>query len=116
MPRTVLIQDDDAAMDTELQSSNWRESTTAATLGQSLGDEKESDQPTDTDWSDVGCWPETLNDTQRVFVVETGPFRVTDVDFPLNDNGRHFSSYYYSRKLANGETVDRRWLVYLKKN
>ena len=65
-----------------------------------------------TDWSDIGCWSQTLTDAQRTFLVETGPRRITDIQFPTNDSGRHFSPYYYTRKLANGETVDRRWLVY----
>ena len=65
-----------------------------------------------TDWSDISCWPQKLTDGERSHLVEMGPIRVTDVQFPTNDTGRHFSPYYYNRKLANGETVPRGWMVY----
>lgn len=64
--------------------------------------------------SDIGCWPRCMTDKNRVFVVEAGPQRITDYDFPLDKRGRHFSPFYYSRRLCNGETVDCRWLVYSK--
>lgn len=64
------------------------------------------------DLSDIACWPLSIPDSQRVFLVRSGPRRVDDYQFPVNDRGRHFSSSLFTRKLSNGESIDRRWLVY----
>ncbi|CAN6571144.1 unnamed protein product [Malus baccata var. baccata] len=45
-------------------------------------------------------------------LVEKGPKRVNDVAFPKDNSGRLFSFVHYIRKLPNGETQDRKWLVY----
>jgi hypothetical protein len=32
--------------------------------------------------------------------------------FPVGENGRHFSATFFDKRLPNGETVARKWLVY----
>lgn len=68
------------------------------------------------DWSDVGMWPVPLSNNQQLFVIENPPTRVipSNFDFPANANNRRFSPSFYTRKLLNGELVNRRWLVYSK--
>ncbi|KAM6556637.1 hypothetical protein CsatB_003656 [Cannabis sativa] len=61
---------------------------------------------------DPGRW-KNLNNKLIDLLVEKGPIRVSDIEFP-KDDGRRFSTYHYTRNLSNGEQHDRKWLVYSK--
>ncbi|VAI28453.1 unnamed protein product [Triticum turgidum subsp. durum] len=62
---------------------------------------------------DPRTW-EGLDNSKRDILIEKGPIRVPDLEFEKDTIGRHFSYAFYSRKLSNGEFVDRKWLVYHK--
>nr|KYP44643.1 Zinc finger MYM-type protein 5 [Cajanus cajan] len=36
------------------------------------------------------------------------------MEYPKDENNRHFSSFYYQKVMPNGDKYDRRWLVYSK--
>ncbi|KAG7982756.1 hypothetical protein I3843_04G069800 [Carya illinoinensis] len=49
----------------------------------------------------------------RDLFVENGPIRYNDINFPKDENFRHFSTTYYIRKLSNGEKHDRKCISQL---
>ncbi|XP_074267755.1 uncharacterized protein LOC141591337 [Silene latifolia] len=55
-----------------------------------------------------------LDNKTRNIIIKKGPIRELNIDYPLDDNNRHFKDGYFSRKMNNGEISDRKWLVYSK--
>ena len=51
----------------------------------------------------------------RDLLVEKDPIREANFNYLIDKINRHFSSKHYARVLPNGETQDRKWLVYSKK-
>ncbi|XP_028117571.1 zinc finger MYM-type protein 5-like [Camellia sinensis] len=61
--------------------------------------------------NDPSNW-DKIDQNFKDLLVERGPIRSNVVNFPRDDNDRHFSSTYYIRNLSNEEKQDRKWLVY----
>lgn len=78
-------------------------------------DEDIQDDQIIPDYSDPVTW-RNVSSLIRQIIIEKGPFQLRGIDFPKDSNGRHFSESFYDRSLANGEVVQRKWLVYSKIN
>ncbi|XP_050956911.1 zinc finger MYM-type protein 1 [Labeo rohita] len=64
---------------------------------------------------DPSLWPSRLTDSDRLEIVQRGPFKVeSDFSFPKDKDGRGFNSLQCYRILTNGEKVLRSWLIYSK--
>jgi hypothetical protein len=91
----------DAWMNENLQSSSEPENSV------------DDVQPSIHDVFDPRTW-ENLDNKGRDILIEKGPVRELNLEFSADARNRRFSYTYYSRKLSNGEVVDRKWLVYSK--
>ena len=75
--------------------------------------EPELDAESFLDHRDPSSWPTFLTGAQRDFLITKGPFRENqDFDYPKDDKGRKFTAKYFTRKLSNGEVIDRKWLAF----
>ena len=52
-----------------------------------------------------------VSDDHRKLLVEKGPCCIS-YEYPTDENGRRFLERYYNRYLANGEEINRVWLIY----
>ena len=72
--------------------------------------EKEKETSTNRTY-DPSQWT-NIRTSLRYFLVEKGPIKITNIDFPKDEFSRHFSSSFYIQKLSNSEQRKRRWLIY----
>lgn len=68
--------------------------------------------------SDQALWKFPMTDSQRHDILQSGPtqpLKNSDEEYPKYENHRHFSNFYFTRKLNNGDIQHRRrCLVYPK--
>lgn len=60
--------------------------------------------------SDCGTWPLIRNTKMIDYLIQCGPVQTNLEKYPDDEQGRHFSIFYYTRKLPSGETFCRRSL------
>lgn len=61
--------------------------------------------------NDPGLLPLKITVVIRTEIILKGSIQVNRIDFSqVNDKGRRFSEYHYI--LANGQKLDRHWIIY----
>nr|XP_033792109.1 zinc finger MYM-type protein 1-like [Geotrypetes seraphini]XP_033792110.1 zinc finger MYM-type protein 1-like [Geotrypetes seraphini]XP_033792112.1 zinc finger MYM-type protein 1-like [Geotrypetes seraphini] len=100
------------------QNLNVKDETIEVRVGENIR-VHESGNSSSFSYGDPATWPSLLtpgDDHVRQLLVEHGPEQVQQFDFPKDGNQRKFSTSHYKRRLANGEEVHRRWLLYSVSN
>ncbi|XP_020262944.1 zinc finger MYM-type protein 5-like [Asparagus officinalis] len=101
---------DENIVSSEFNNENVLPSETEFTT-ENFGDDRQSLPHFDI--YEPSTW-KNLDNKERDILVEKGFDRDLKIDFPLDEDRRHFAYTHYSRKLNNGETSDRKWLIYSK--
>ena len=63
---------------------------------------------------DPANWPTAMNNNARDYLAMKGPPNIPENSFPRNGKGLCFSKFHCKRKLLNGESVERPWIIYSK--
>ena len=64
------------------------------------------------EYRDPSQWPYVLSENQQKYLVERGPYHSKHQNYHIDINKRQFVDTNYEGHLANGETVNRVWIVY----
>lgn len=67
-------------------------------------------------FNEPSSWP-CITDSTRITLVLHGPDQGKNIDFRNIDkkDGRRFLPQWFQKKMPNGETVDRNWMMYSEK-
>ncbi|XP_026413710.1 zinc finger MYM-type protein 5-like [Papaver somniferum] len=104
-PNTIDIQPDEDPNGEELSSSDTNEI---------VQNEVEHEEYRPVNIYDPGNWRNNINRSLRDILVKKGPIREIDKNFrfPIDKYNRCYNDDHYIRKMENGESWDRKWLVY----
>ena len=58
--------------------------------------------------------PTAMNNNVRDYLAMKGPPNIPGNSFPRNGKGLCFSKFHCKRKLLNGKSVERPWIIYSK--
>lgn len=113
-------QSDTHLENTEMMDLDYLESPYSSPVHLPLEDNEEDSSlheetnalPMNLTVSDPYLWPKQISDLELTSIVQNGVVRVSNISYPTNESGRHFSDTHYIKTLVNGEQQDRRWLLY----
>ncbi|XP_050507978.1 zinc finger MYM-type protein 5-like [Diabrotica virgifera virgifera] len=108
--KSDVLPNDNCESNKTVTEPNLPGTSTSTQFVDDYSDHKVSSESME-DLEDIGKWPK-VTEKIRVLLIEKGPLQTKLIKYQKDAKGRKLNNAYFNRKMENGETVLRTWLLY----